>query len=313
MNTPIFDIIIVNYKSTDLLLRCLRSIYDSVNGIFVKIHIQDNDSTDDIDAATSAFPEVDLTKNENNLGFSAAVNSALMKCVAPYILILNPDTIVLNGFFETTLKYLEENPGVGILGPGILNSDGSVQGSARAFPNLLTALFGRSALLTRYFPSNPLTRANVLTDRSDGRSPMEVDWVSGACMAVRKTALDEVGTMDGRFFLYWEDADWCRRMRQMGWKVVYFPSAKMIHYVGGSSEKNIFRSIIEFHKSCYRLFDKYTDHNIQLLKFFVIPFIALRMSFVLFLDGIRWLCKGESYTPIEMEQIPLKSRKIKNE
>jgi GT2 family glycosyltransferase len=230
------DIIIVNHNSTDYLLSCLSSIYDSLQGLPAKIFVHDNASEDDVDRVNEMFPKVLLSKNSFNMGFSKAANNALKQSTAPYVVLLNPDTYVAHGFFEWVLRYMEENPDVGIIGPKILNRDGSVQGSARSFPTPLTAFFGRNSLLTRWFPNNRVTRQNVLTTGSDGVSPMGVDWVSGACMVVRKNAIDDVGFMDERFFMYWEDVDWCKRMWHSGWKVVYFPQASIVHYVGGSSD-----------------------------------------------------------------------------
>lgn len=176
------DIVIVNYNSTDYLLRCLRSVYDSLKELPARVIVQDNASEDGIERVQAMFPRVVLTKNNYNMGFSKAVNKGLERGAAPYLALLNPDTYVIPGFFESVLRYMEENPDVGIIGPKILNGDGSVQGSARGFPTPFTGLFGRSTLLTKWFPKNPLTRQNVLTTRSDGITSMEVDWVSGACM-----------------------------------------------------------------------------------------------------------------------------------
>jgi glycosyltransferase involved in cell wall biosynthesis len=175
---------------------------------------------------------------------------------------------------------MEEHPAVGVLGPMIFDGDGAIQGSARAFPNLLTALFGRKSILSKIFPNNPITRENILTARSDGVTPMEVDWVSGACMLVRREAVNHVGPLDDKFFMYWEDADWCRRMWQKGWKVVYFPRSSVMHYVGVSSETNIFRSVFEFHRSIYRLFDKHANVPYSLLKPLVFWGITYRFLFV---------------------------------
>jgi len=157
------------------------------------------------------------------------------------------------------MRYLNQNPSVGVVGPKVLNEDGSVQGSARSFPSPLTALFGRASLFTRWFPENPISKKNILTDRSDGVTPMEVGWVSGACMALRRKAIVDVGLLDERFFLFWEDADWCKRMWEAGWKVVYYPQASVKHLIGGSSQRSRFRSTVEFHKSAYRLFAKHAN------------------------------------------------------
>lgn len=305
------DIIIVNYKSTDFLIRCLKSIYDTVKVLPVKVFVQDNNSGDDLDPLRALFPQVDLTKNTSNMGFAKAINKALEKCRAPFIMILNPDTVIVDGFFEFVFEYVKLRQDVGILGPEILNSDGSVQGSVRSFPTLLTALFGRNTLLTKYFPNNPITVANVLTTRSDGIKPIEVDWVSGACMVIRKKALDDVGYLDSRFFMYWEDADLCRRMWQNRWKVVYLPQAKVIHYVGGSSEKNVIRSTIEFHKSCYRLFDKHRNPSLWFLRILVIQIISLRILFVLPSNVLRRLTVRVASKPRAETPADIKSRKIK--
>jgi len=255
-NLTVFDIIIVNYNTTDYLSRCLRSVYDSLDSLPAMIFVQDNGSVDNVERVTSLFPEVILSRNATNIGYSKAVNNALRVSSASYVVLLNPDSYVMQGFFENALHHMKENSQVGILGPKILNSDGSVQGSARSFPSPITGLFGRNTLLTKLLPNNRFSRQNVITKRSDGITPIEVDWVSGACMVVRKAAIDDVGPLDERFFLYWEDADWCRRMWGSGWKVVYYPQAAVMHYVGGSSEKLPLRSTVEFHKSAYRLFAK---------------------------------------------------------
>ena len=280
------DIIIVNYNSTDHLLRCLKSIFDVARGVALSVWVQDNHSKDNVDRVSSAFPEVILTKNDRNLGFARAVNQALIQGVSPYVLILNPDTLVSEGFFEKALTYMDSHADTGVMGPRILDSDGAVQGSARLFPNLMTALFGRKSLLSRMFPNNPVTRENILTAKSDGVTPMEVDWVSGACMLIRRKAIQDVGLMDPRFFMYWEDADWCRRMWRGGWKVAYFPQPSVLHYVGVSSGKNVVRSVIAFHRSIYRLFKKHTRQPDSYLAPIVYWGLVYRLLFVL---AFQWV------------------------
>jgi len=280
----LLDIIIVNYNSTDYLLRCLRSVYDTLNGLSVRVFVQDNASEDNVERVKLTFPDVILSENTSNIGYSRAVNNAIKKGGAPYVVILNPDTRVTEGFFDCVLSYMDENKHTGILGPKVLNHDGSIQGSARSFPTPLTAFFGRSSLLSRLFPYNHITSRNVLTNISDGSNPMEVDWVSGACMLVRREALKDVGLMDERFFMYWEDADWCRRMWENGWKVVYFPQASIIHHLGVSSKQCPFSSVLEFHKSAYRLFDKHNKPS-PFLKPLIIAGLSLRVPFALISNG----------------------------
>lgn len=290
-NSNSLDIIIVNYNSTDYLLRCLKSVYDSLQNLPARVIVQDNASKDGVGRVQAIFPQVELTKNNYNMGFSKTVNKGLKQGEARYVVLLNPDTYVTEGFFSSVLQYMEENSGVGIIGPKILNGDGSVQGSARRFPTPLTALFGRSTLLTKWFPNNRISQQNILTLRSNGTSPMDADWVSGACMVVRRKAIDDVGFMDERFFIYWEDADLCKRMWQSGWKVVYFPQADVIHYVGGSSDKLVVRSVVEFHRSCYRLFEKHTKLPLRMLKPLVFGGLAVRLLCVLFSHGLHRLAR----------------------
>ncbi len=285
------DIIIVNYNSTDYLLRCLRSVYESLQELPAKVIVQDNASVDGVSRVQTMFPKVVLSKNVYNMGFSKAVNKGLKESNAPYVVLLNPDTYVVDGFFTSALQYMKENPNVGVIGPRILNRDGSVQGSARRFPTPLTALFGRNTLLTEWFPNNRISQQNILTFRSNGTSPMDADWVSGACMVVRRKAIDDVGFMDERFFMYWEDADWCKRMWQSGWKVVYFPQANVIHYVGGSSDKLVIRSVFEFHRSSHRLFDKHVKSPLRMVKPLVFGGLAVRLLCVLFSHGLHRLAR----------------------
>ncbi len=298
----VLDIIIVNYKSTDFLIRCLESIYNFIKDIPVKIYVYDNNSQDGVDSINNFFPEVLLTENRANVGFARAINMAIERSCGRYMLFLNPDTIVVDGFFESVLRYMEENEQVGVVGAKILDYDGSVQGSARSFPTPLTGLFGRSSFLSRNFPNNRFTLANILTNRSDGITPMEVDWVSGACMLVRRDAVRDVGLMDKKFFMYWEDADWCKRMWEKGWKVVYLPEASVIHYVGVSSEKLLFRSILEFHVSSYRLFSKYIGPSFWFLKPVVITGLSVRIPFAVASNLVQRWCGGYKYKTMPGEK-----------
>ncbi|MCK5853358.1 glycosyltransferase, partial [bacterium] len=180
------DIIIVNYNSTDYLLKCLFSIYDALDkNISATVYVFDNASTDNLDILSEAFPHINLVKSNKNIGFAKAVNYLISKTTASEILILNPDTIVNKGFFKSMLSFMIKNPDVGIAGPKIFESNGNVQGSARSFPRPMTALFGRNSIMTKLFPNNRLTIKNILNRELSGDAPIKVDWISGACMMVR--------------------------------------------------------------------------------------------------------------------------------
>ncbi len=292
LKNSLVDVIIVNFNSTDFLLQCLRSLYRVAGDVTLRVIVQDNGSEDGIERVAEAFPDVELIENGRNLGFAAAVNQSLAESDAPHVMLLNPDTIVGEGVFGTLISYLEENRDVGVTGPRILNMDGSVQGSARGFPTALTSIFGRKSPLSALFPNNPVTAKNILTLKNDGKSPQVVDWVSGACMVVRKEAIDQVGPLDERFFVYWEDADWCKRMKQQGWKTVYLPTARVWHSVGQSSNIKPYFSIYHFHLSCYRLFNKYAKGFKEFFCFLAVAGLSARCVFVMFLHVIHGKSKA---------------------
>ena len=255
------DIIIVNFESSALTVACIDSIYRQTSASNVDIWVIDNDSSDNPDQIKTRFPAVHLHRNTKNVGFAAAVNQAIKKGSAPRIILVNPDASVNEGLFDQALEYFREHSDVGILGPRILETDGSIQASARSFPTPLTALFGRQSLLSRLFPNNRLTKTNLLADEIVKQNmPTAVDWVSGACMLIRRKAVEEVGLLDDKFFMYWEDADWCRRMWKSGWKVIYYPDASVIHTAGESSRKNHMQSSMAFHQSAYRLYKKHSPN-----------------------------------------------------
>jgi len=283
------DIIIVNYNSMDYLVNCLDSVYGCLgDGIDATVHVADNGSTDNLEVLSERFPHLALTENKTNAGFAKAVNQHIARSAAPYILILNPDTVIKAGFFESMLKFMEENPRVGIAGPRVFEGNGSIQGSARSFPTPLTGLFGRSTIMTRLFPGNRLTAKNILINNGDGEKPVAVDWVSGACMLVRREAVEDVGLMDERFFMYWEDADWCRRMSEKGWSVVYCPQASVVHYVGRSSGRGI-RPLLEFHRSAHYFYCKYCrSKGAGVAKVLVFWVLSLRFYVLL---AERCLCR----------------------
>jgi GT2 family glycosyltransferase len=251
------DIIIVNFNSTKHLLRCIESIKYHLNGISANVIVHDNASTDCPESLAKIDPDIFYIKSYSNFGFSKAINQSVKLCKSQYILLLNPDTIICDGFFKSSLEFISTNSGIGLIGPKVLEKNGNVQGSARSFPTPLTALFGRNSPITKKFPNNPITKKNVLTIGHDGISTLSVDWVSGACMLIRREAFESVDGFDEKFFLYWEDTDLCKRMKDRGWQIIYFPIAKIIHYTGVSSNNRPIFATYQFHRSCYYLFKKH--------------------------------------------------------
>ena len=284
----LFDIIIVNYNSTECTINAVESIYNHTSGKLIpNIFVVDNSSCDHPERIHNRFPRLHLFKNKKNVGFSKAINHALKHVKSPYVVMLNPDTIILDGFFPAILKYLEENPWVGIIGPKIYDKDGTIQGSARRFPTLLTSMFGRKSPFTKMFPKNPITAKEFVCFNCNGTDDIETDWVSGACMVIRRKAIEQISGFDERFFLFWEDTDLCRRIKESGWKVVYFPKAKIIHSVGASSSTNPIASIYHFHSSCFKLFLKHNKMPMQLLAPIVLFGLVFRCLFLICLNRYK--------------------------
>jgi GT2 family glycosyltransferase len=283
---PLVDLVIVNYRSYDELTRCLSSL-EPARGAFHQVTVVDHES--DLAAASRIsrqFPWLVLIERTDNEGFATGVNLGVRASSSPFVLLLNPDCVAEGAAITHLLDFATANPEAGVIGPRILNPDGSVQGSARRFPGLSTLFAGRSSWLTRTFPNNPLSRWN-LPGRSDSGEPQIVDWLSGACMLVRRSAFDQIGGMDERFFLYWEDADFCRRLAQRGSRVVYLPSASIVHAGGRSSIHAYRESLTAFHASAYILFRKHASTALQVFAPLVYLVLQARLRALLFIHRHR--------------------------
>jgi GT2 family glycosyltransferase len=259
---PLVDLVVVNYRSYEELTRCLASLEPS-RGVFDQVTVVDHES--DLAAAarlSSRFPWVTMVERTTNEGFATGVNLGVRGSRAPFLLLLNPDCVADGDAIAGLARFAESAPEAAVIGPRILNADGSVQGSARRFPGLSTFVAGRSSWLTRAFPNNPLSRWN-LPGRAERGGSMPVDWVSGACMLIRRSAFEQAGGMDERFFLYWEDADLCKRLGQRGWRILYFPAVTVMHLGGRSSIHAYRESLAAFHASAFILFRKHASWALQ--------------------------------------------------
>lgn len=245
------SVLIVNYDAYGELRECLSSLLDQegVREIIVSDHASVAARRE---ALARQHPHVHWIATSGNPGFAAGVNRAARAASGAYLYVLNPDAVVARGTPRQLVNCFLTHANVGAAGSAVWDSDGTLQHSARRFPNFTTALAGRSTFLTRWLPGNPLTRRNLVA-RPEMNEPVDVDWVSGASMMVRRTAFDAVGGFDERYFLYWEDADFCKRLRHSGWRTMYDPSGSVVH-AGGRSSRSSARSIIAFHESAYRYY-----------------------------------------------------------
>jgi hypothetical protein len=260
VTSPQIAAILVNYNAGDELRRALQSIADEMHELPWEAVVIDNASTDGSAAIPREFaPQVSLVTNRENVGFGRAVNQGIAATSAGRVLIMNPDCRLVAGAVATLRAELDRHESCAIAGPRILNPDGSVQGSARGDPDMLTGLFGRSAALGRLLPWLPISRRNVVADGAirSGHESIVVDWLSGACILARRDALQTVDGFDERYFLYWEDADLCRRLRGAGYHVRYVPGATAIHRVGHSSKTLGAAAIRAFHASAYLYYTTY--------------------------------------------------------
>ena len=253
MNTPQLAAVLVNYNAGQELRQALQSVADEMRGASWEAAVVDNASVDGSAAIAADFaPQATLLRNTANVGFARGVNQGVGVTSAPLILIMNPDCRLMPGAIAALRAELEADDACAIAGPRILDPDGAVQGSARGDPDMLTGLFGRKRVLRRLLPGLGVSRRNVLDGQVAAGGPsVAVDWVSGACMLARRDALDSVRGFDERYFLYWEDADLCRRLRHRGYQIRYVPAATAVHRVGHSSRTARASSIRAFHDSAY--------------------------------------------------------------
>ncbi|MGB7054725.1 MAG: glycosyltransferase, partial [bacterium] len=243
------SVVIVNYNVKACLEQCLIAIERARGALNVEIFVVDNASVDGSQAMVKKrFPYVSLIENNRNVGFSTANNQAIEKSQGEYILILNPDTLIQEDTLVILKKYLDENPMVGAVGCKLLNPDGSYQiNSRRSFPTPWVA-FARIVGLSKMFPKSRLFGQYNLT-YLDPNTETEVDVLSGSLMVLRRRALDQVGYFDEDYFMYGEDIDLSYRIKKAGWKIIYTPATKAIHYKGESTKKSEFSAITRFYST----------------------------------------------------------------
>ena len=243
------SIIIVNWNAKKYLLGCVESIGET-GAKGWEIIVADNGSIDgSAREAKDTFPFIQVIQNPENLGFAKAVNQGLQKASGRYVLLLNPDTRVRNGAIQQLVSFMDRCSDAGIAGAQLLNPDGSKQNSIARFPSLATELLNKS-LLRRLFPKRfPGKERNY-------SEPIEVDSVIGACMMVRRQALNQVGILDEDYFLFLEETDWCYRMNRAGWKIYHVPQAEVDHFQGKSAEEVKKKARVEFYRSRYHFFKK---------------------------------------------------------
>ena len=209
------SIIIVNWNVSGLLRRCLRSIEVNRGDLALEVIVVDNASSDDsVPMVQREFPRVRLIVSRENLGYTGGNNLGIKETRGRYLLVLNPDTEIIGNAMQQMLAYLDQHPAVGVMGPQLLNPDGSVQSSRRRFLQPVAALFQGTYFGWRFFPNNRFERMHTMADLPDNRI-QPVDWLLGAALMIRGETWQQVGPFDEQFFMYSDEVDWCHRCRDL--------------------------------------------------------------------------------------------------
>lgn len=277
MNQIDVSIIIVNWNTKKLLHDCLASVYATIKNVHFEVIVIDNASTDgSVEMVQSDFAEVKLIANTENRGFASANNQGMDFAIGRYILLLNSDTVVLTEAIDNVVAFGDLHEEAAVVGCRVLNPDMTLQPTCFMFPSLLNMLFS-SSYLYKLFPKNKFFGRERMTwwHRDDQR---QVDVVTGCFMLARRSAIEQVGLLDERFFMYCEETDWCYRFKQAGWKVLFTPGAQIIHLGGQSSARVRVEMLIQLRMSVLQFIRKHygwLQHKVACL--LVISFFVVRV------------------------------------
>jgi GT2 family glycosyltransferase len=255
---PKLSIIIVSFNCRQLLLECLASVEADQLANAYEVIVVDNASTDGTaEAVAEGFPSAVLLRSETNRGFSAANNEGIEVAAGEHLLLLNPDTRVMQGALSAAVAELDARPDVGMLGVKLVQEDGRLDHAAkRGFPTPLSAL-AYFLRLSRIFPNSQLATRYTAGHVAEDEIAF-VDAVNGAFMLVRREAVTDVGLLDEAYWLYMEDLDWCHRFWDSGWKVLYWPRVSVVHRKGGSSgTSRAWKTNRAFHDGMWRFYKKF--------------------------------------------------------
>jgi len=271
------SIIIVNWNTQDILRNCLQSIYEQAGGVHFEVIVIDNASTDSSAAIVKKdFPQVILIENSENRGFAAANNQGISIAKSRYILLLNSDMVILDKAIEKTVSFADAHPEAAVTGCRVLNPDQTLQPTCFMFPSILNMLLS-STYLYKLFPKSRFFGRERMTWWNSDRD-REVDVLKGCFMLVRREAIEQVGMMDERFFMYGEETDWCYRFKQTGWKVMFTPAGEIIHLGGQSTGQISEKMLIELRLSILKFIQKHHGWlKYKVACFLTIMFFAIRI------------------------------------
>ncbi len=317
---PDVSIAILSWNARGWLRRCLASLYEpgdpevreawqraghpfadaghaefSPERVTSETLVVDQESVDlSAEMVETDFPQARLIRQRPNLGFAGGNNVAWRHAKGRYFLLLNSDTCVQPGWLTELVAYADAHPKAGLIGPKLLNPDGTLQYSCRTFPTLGAGLF-RHTPLEWLAPKNRYTGDYLMRDW-DHASARQVDWLSGACLLARRELVEQIGGLDEGFFMYFEDVDWAMRAHQAGWEVHYTPQPRIIHEIGRSSDRRPRRMIVMHHESAYRFFRRHTSFGRNPLgRAALAGGLAIRAGLTLARnEGIKWKARREA-------------------
>jgi N-acetylglucosaminyl-diphospho-decaprenol L-rhamnosyltransferase len=293
------SVVIVNYNSREMLERTLATLYSSGQHCSLEVILVDNASRDgSVELVRRQFPHVKLVANRENTGLTRANNQGMELATGRYIFLLNNDTIILRGSIDALVRYLDAHPHVGAVGGKVLNIDGSIQGTVKAHPTPMAALFGRHSPLTRLFPNNRFSRRYLVYMGQDFAAPFAAGSVSSCAVLARREAIERAGPIDERYFCYWSDVDWCRAIWESGYEVHCTPDSVIIHdeHKGGTraSKQRSRAAIVDFHRGAYIYYHKWhVRHAAHPLHLAALAGLATRGALVLAAERIRWTLKPQ--------------------
>lgn len=271
------SIIIVSWNTRQLLDNCLDSIYKETKKINFEIFVVDNASSDrSAEMVKEKYPQVQLVENKKNAGFAAANNQALKHASGRYILFLNPDTIILDNALDKGVEMMDARPEVSILGANTFNSDMTRQKTVAPDPSLLSQIF-LLAKLRHLFPKSKIIKKYQRFDFDYSKETLINGHTQGSFILIKKDVLDKIGSFDEKFFIWFEEVDLCFRARQRGYKILYSPEVKIIHY-GGESFKQVmtFKKQLMYNQSLlYYFWKNKPKWQYFVLKLFEMPSLLL--------------------------------------
>lgn len=232
------SVIIINWNTREILCNCLRSVYQQTQDVVYEVIVIDNASSDgSAETVKCEFPQVILVENSDNRGFAAANNQGMKIAKGRYVLLLNPDTIVLDGAIQKSVSYADNHADIGVLGCQVWRNENEIQQTCFSFPSIIGLIIQKMSL-RRLFPRSWIF-GWVDYGWWDRTSPMDVDVVSGMYMLVRREVIEFVGLMDEDYFVYAEETDWCHRIKKAGWRCAFTPVARIIHLDGGNKSTDL--------------------------------------------------------------------------